>query len=331
MDFYNQRYDGIQALRGIAALSVLINHIAFVGCGGFGVDIFFCISGFIMMYVTANDSKYFFVKRLIRIIPLYYLITFVAFLGMVLVPAAFENASADMTGLMRSLLFIPFDNGGALQPYVRVGWTLNYEMFFYVIVWVALRINSKYRAFLASFFIIGLVTFGRLFSIDHALFTFYTDPILIEFVFGMMAYELLRLNEEKYTECGKTEKIVLLSVAALFFAVMWIPGYYDISGDLRYLWYGVPGLLIFCFVFMACYKTTIPRVFVWLGDISFSLYLIHYFIIRVYNRFIYDGNGINLSAVIMLILFIALILALSTISYNIFEKKLTSFFRKCFK
>ncbi|MBE5928455.1 MAG: acyltransferase [Lachnospiraceae bacterium] len=331
MDFYNRRYDGIQALRGIAAISVLINHIAFIGCGGFGVDIFFCISGFIMMYVTHNSSKYFFVKRIIRIVPLYYLITFITYIGMIVVPSAFENASADFAGLIRSLLFIPFDNAGALQPFVRVGWTLSYEIFFYVVVWVALKINSEYRAYIASGFIICVVTLGRLISFDNAFYTFYTDPILIEFVFGMMAFELLRLNEEKYAECKKAEKIVLLSIAALLFAVMWIPGYYDISGDYRYIWYGVPALLIFCFVFMACYKTVIPRLFVWLGDISFSLYLIHYFIIRAYNRFIYNGNNINLSVIIMLILFIVLILALSTVSYYIFEKKLTSFFRKFLK
>ncbi len=330
MDFYNQRYDGIQALRGIAALSVLINHIAFVGRGGFGVDIFFCISGFIMMYVTANESKYFFVKRLIRIVPLYYLITFITFFGMMVVPSAFESASADMSGLIQSLLFIPFDNAGAIQPYVRVGWTLNYEIFFYVIVWVSLRIKSEYRAYISSFFIIGIVALGKIITIDNAVFSFYTDSILIEFVFGMMAYEMLRLNEDKYSECGKNAKVIMLSIAAVLFAIMWLPGYYDISGDFRYIWYGVPGLLIFCLVFMACYKVSVPKIFVWLGDISFSLYLIHYFIIRVFNRFIYDGE-INLYVIIMMLVFIAAIMALSAISYYIFEKKLTSFFRKYLK
>ena len=75
--FYTKRFDSIQAMRGLAAFSVILQHIAFIENGAFGVDIFFCISGFIMMYVTETRTDYFMAKRLVRIVPLYYFITLV--------------------------------------------------------------------------------------------------------------------------------------------------------------------------------------------------------------------------------------------------------------
>ena len=86
MGFYEKRFDSIQVLRGIAAFSVILHHIAFIGKGAFGVDIFFCISGFIMMYITEINSEHFFMKRIIRLVPLYYAITAITFAGAVIMP-----------------------------------------------------------------------------------------------------------------------------------------------------------------------------------------------------------------------------------------------------
>ena len=78
-EFHELHFDSIQALRGLAALFVVFQHVRFLNFGAFGVDIFFCISGFMIMFTTEKSTKYFFRKRLVRILPLYYLMTLVKY------------------------------------------------------------------------------------------------------------------------------------------------------------------------------------------------------------------------------------------------------------
>ena len=89
--FQDLHFDSIQALRGLAALFVVFQHIRFLNFGAFGVDIFFCISGFMIMFTTEKSTKYFFRKRLIRILPLYYLMTLVTYLSLLLFPSMFQQ------------------------------------------------------------------------------------------------------------------------------------------------------------------------------------------------------------------------------------------------
>lgn len=82
----NQKIESVQMMRGIAALSVVFCHIGMLGRGSFGVDLFFCISGFIMMLVTEKNCNNFLKKRFLRICPLYYLLTIGSFLMALIVP-----------------------------------------------------------------------------------------------------------------------------------------------------------------------------------------------------------------------------------------------------
>ena len=133
-EFHELHFDSIQALRGLAALFVVFQHVRFLNFGAFGVDIFFCISGFMIMFTTEKSTKYFFRKRLVRILPLYYLMTLGTYLSLLLFPSMFQQTRHDFSYLVKSLLFIPFDIGsGAIQPLVRIGWTINCEMLFYLL------------------------------------------------------------------------------------------------------------------------------------------------------------------------------------------------------
>ena len=130
--FQDLHFDSIQALRGLAALFVVFQHIRFLNFGAFGVDIFFCISGFMIMFTTEKSTKYFFRKRLIRILPLYYLMTLVTYLSLLLFPSMFQQTRHNLSHLVKSLLFIPFDiGGGIIQPLVRIGWTINCAVIFH--------------------------------------------------------------------------------------------------------------------------------------------------------------------------------------------------------
>jgi exopolysaccharide production protein ExoZ len=105
--------------------------------GGGGVDIFFVISGFIMVYTTQSHHVgpfSFFVNRVVRIVPIYWLLTLAVFTLAVIAPHLLGATRAAPSELLKSLLFIPFaKSNGAVQPILFLGWTLNYEMFFYML------------------------------------------------------------------------------------------------------------------------------------------------------------------------------------------------------
>jgi exopolysaccharide production protein ExoZ len=164
----------LQGLRAIAAAMVVYAHafstyqekvgpiqggITGEGFGGLGVKIFFCISGFIIYTSSQSlrsgvDGMLLFVKkRLIRIAPIYWLATLVY-----AVKLAFQGMPATMGDLAKSLLFIPYTNGsGLMRPVLGVGWTLNFEMFFYMTLAVGLLWPRRLRYVFVSLVFVGLL------------------------------------------------------------------------------------------------------------------------------------------------------------------------------
>lgn len=326
--FYEQRFDSIQFLRAAAAFSVIFHHISFIERGAFGVDIFFCISGFIMMYVTEMNTEHFFAKRLIRLAPLYYFITFITFAGIIIMPQLFDRTTADPVMFIKSLFFIPYSIDGVIQPLVRVGWTLNYEMFFYFIIWISIRISKKYRALTASLIIFILVVCGKMSSTGNVLVRFWTDSIMIEFIYGMLAYEIHRYVSVRYSRLNTAVRLPLFCLAVCTYIILWVVGYDNISqGADRFLTFGIPAFIIFNCIFISCYGIKLPAFFVWLGDISYSVYLIHYFIIRFYNRYICPDGICDLRAVFFALCAVAVIICAGAVSYTLFEKKLNTYLR----
>jgi peptidoglycan/LPS O-acetylase OafA/YrhL len=129
-------------LRGIAALGVVYVHYAaaygFYGLkitGAWGVDVFFVISGFIIAYVVSNNTENFFIKRVFRIFPLYFIATFLTLVPAVFFPDLIHRTEIlSMEKFIKSILFIPYEDELKENiPIVGPGWTLNFEMFFYVI------------------------------------------------------------------------------------------------------------------------------------------------------------------------------------------------------
>lgn len=328
-EFYSQRFDSVQALRGLAAFSVVLHHITWINNGAFGVDIFFCISGFIMMYVTEFNSDKFLTKRFIRIVPLYYFITLFTFISLYILPGVFEQTTADPLYLIKALFFIPYSINNSIQPLVRVGWTLNYEMFFYMILWVAIHISRKYRAVIGSVIIIGLVVVGKLVDVDNVPFKFWTDSILIEFIFGMLTYEILRNGAAAIAVGKKYLRSILLIISGLCYLFMWFSHYYDgFDGIDRFIIRGIPAMIMFLTVFIAGYKMHIPGFLVFMGNISYSVYLIHYFTIRLYDHLICPDNKIDFIAVAGAFAAVTVVIFAGAICYYLFEERLNKFLRR---
>lgn len=334
-DFHGQRFDSIQALRGIAALFVVLEHIRFLSCGAFGVDIFFCISGFMIMYSTYENSQCFLRKRLIRILPLYYLMTLGTFLLLLLFPEMFQQTRADLVFLAKSLLFIPFDIGdGAIQPLMRIGWTVNCEIFFYVLFTIAMRISPKHRGLLCSAFLLLLTAAARLFPETCVPLQFYGNPVMLEFVLGILVYYIARwiyhcFRSSKPAQALPAQALPLLSIlcAGLCFAgLMASRGTMDVAGFRRPLLWGLPSALIVLLAFLlSLYNVKMPSALVRLGNASFSLYFMHYYPVMLLDRALFDFSVPSPRALLGTAAAIAVSVVLALVSRQLLEKRLSGF------
>ena len=334
-EFLSQKFHSIQSLRGIAALFVVISHLSFIGIGAFGVDIFFCISGFIMMYVTSKDTEHFLVKRLIRIVPLYYLVTIFTYFLLLLFPNMFMTTTAEFSYLVKSFLFIPYEIGDVIQPIVRVGWTINYEMFFYILFFISMKISKKYRGAICSFILILLAILGELFVVPTTFLTFYCNELLIEFVFGMLSFYLCEkiFSTLKAKKQGAFSILVVLICLVVIFTGFWLLISENNNSVVPYfsrvINWGIPAFFIFMAVFILGCNMKMPKWLSALGDISFSLYLLHYYPITFISRIAQKYDSIPLK-ILLSVTGIALVIGISTISYYLIEKKLSSYLRKKF-
>lgn len=193
-------FSNIQVLRAVAALMVVFDHWADhyggslqqVGLlGSTGVDIFFVISGFVMVRSTWDrkaSPQSFAVNRLIRIVPLYWMGTFAVLVAALVMPTAFRSTEAAVVPLLKSLAFVPYlKTSGLVQPLLFPGWTLNYEMFFYALFAVSLYVKTREaRTALLLSFLCVLVVIGQIAHPAGVLAGFYTMPIILEFGYGVL-------------------------------------------------------------------------------------------------------------------------------------------------
>jgi exopolysaccharide production protein ExoZ len=195
----------LQFLRGWAAIIVVAYHThgliikratefgaehafwltenQFVKIGAIGVDVFFVLSGFIIFYTSRNSSDLglYIKKRLIRIYPIW----FVAILFMSLI-ALIPGTSAvfEWKHVLYSLLLIPHYTEGSLTPFLKIGWTLNYEILFYTLFGITLSVTKTKRLELITGIIFLLWLFSSVTNHNLAVLSLLENPILFEFVVG---------------------------------------------------------------------------------------------------------------------------------------------------
>src|SRR4028118_1001480 len=156
----------LQLYRGIGALLVvmfhlneistgILNQVTFFNlfqAGWSGVDYFFVLSGFIMVYVhrsaigKKDQLKSFLVKRAVRIYPIYWIITLTVWCLFLVIPVFANNQDLSLGNVIVSLLLIPQKD----QPILEVGWTLIYELNFYLLFSIAIRLKPKHSVPLLS-------------------------------------------------------------------------------------------------------------------------------------------------------------------------------------
>ncbi|QHM71105.1 acyltransferase family protein [Mixta intestinalis] len=277
----------VQVLRAVAALMVVMHHIAIKGeqyhngalgffhVGQFGVDLFFIISGYIMCYTT--DGKkcnfgQFISRRFKRIIPLYWAITGVALIIYIIAPSM-VNSSGGETSIISSWTLFPLGK----KLLVNNGWTLSYEFAFYFIFAAGLMFNSAGKRILAvSLVLLCLVLLGFFFQPDNPSLKFITKFIMLEFILGMVAFYILKRMTLSRRVC-----FALLTLGILLLVIQNETGVYQsVAG--RLVSGGVPMFFIFSgFVGLEdFFKSSAfwgKDLLILIGESSYSLYLVHAF------------------------------------------------------
>lgn len=282
----------IQVLRAVAAQSVATYHLqpminASFGTdfklpvGAVGVDIFFVISGFIMFYTNHRNDRTateFLVNRFIRIAPLYWLAT--GCIATLFVLGFHPNGLHYLTPeiLIRSLMFIRSDfPDGRTDLVLSLGWTLIYELFFYILFAATLAASSSTLRLLIITTLLSVVVIARL------AFTTLSDTppllcstILFEFGFGCglaRLYLMWTPSPSRWLLVVATGTLVLgitLSIHGSAF-------HQERLDELRVLYFGIPALLIVsaALLYERIGRRITSRAALLLGAASYSLYLFH--------------------------------------------------------
>ncbi len=303
----------LQLLRAFAALSVVYLHVVSdaglnlgSGFGNFGVDLFFVISGFTMSYVGHTSACQFFLRRCIRILPLYWLATLGTFLIACIAPNLLQSASDSIPLLLHSLAFVPYANKlGHLQPTLALGWTLNYEMYFYVLFTASLAFTLRFAPVAAALLLVFVAIVVRFAGIQDRVILYFADPIVYEFCFGVVVYYLaaafcaLKIDS-CYLTVVRTGILISAGVAAIA-----LPLQECFFQGNRTLWAGLPAavLVLASIVLERRFRLAVRSNWVvLLGDSSYVLYLIHPFVVYGVVRLFLNPLTMSVAALIAAII-----------------------------
>lgn len=279
----HQLLEGVQYLRGIAAMMVVFHHARheFGGAmsitfGGRGVEIFFVISGLVMMYSTQGGqlaagaalrdrmagAMLFWKRRIARVVPLYWIALFLS------ATLAYRTALTDPI-LLQDAFFIPHWNRvhpDQIWPTLVPGWSLNYEMFFYFLFGLSLLLGRFSIVSMAAV-LLGLCLLGFVAQGQSAAFHFYTAPVMLHFLAGVLLYYPVEHLRQKLAWQPPRWSMLLLLLAG-FAALAVLPQRMG-NGALLLS----SSVIVFAAIFLFD-GVRLPLLRL-LGDASYAIYLFH--------------------------------------------------------
>lgn len=274
---------GLQYLRGLAAVAVLLFHAAQrtgwrFHAGEAGVDLFFLLSGFLMVAITSSESRpsSFLADRIRRIVPVYWIATSVMLVGAL--AGAFPKLRLEAGHIVASYLFVPWCSPvtGDAWPLLIPGWTLNYEMMFYLLFASLLPLGRPLRQVSILTLLFGLlVLVGIATDPGSAIGRTYTDPILLEFVGGCWLGLLWKRPGEWPRWLGWwTAMVAIAAIGAMAVLAPQVD---------RALGFGMPAALLLASVLALERRGRVGewRLPLLLGDASYSIYIWHTLAISV--------------------------------------------------
>jgi len=334
-----EKVQSIQFLRFVAAAMVTAYHITIgldkyyagsvsfgfkylAGFGQVGVHIFFVISGFVMVYTSFSNQtdtfvpSRFFVRRFIRIYPIYwiYAAVYLLFHGL------FQDGYALSLGqIVRAYLLLPADSANIIGP----GWTLSFEVFFYLCFGLVMVLGLYRGLFLLTLFFLSLLAIRYAFKIDSSwqYLHVFTNSLLLEFLFGAWIAYIVVCAKPIGT---KISVAMLIAGLGLFIAGL-VFGYARLPAVV--VW-GIPSMLLVAgFVFNERNGriSKLVQRWSWLGDSSYSLYLLHILLIDVtlmLSTYLHPQFESALGTSAVFIVLLTLCILVSIVAYNYVERPL---------
>lgn len=334
------KLNSLTSFRFIAALMVFLFHVGFFTkyqTGYLGVSFFFILSGFILAYnyynklinLSATEIKKFFIARIAKVYPVHFITFLIAIPYYFFIPLKHDSILYFFQALTNMLLihsFIPFGN----VSFNGVSWSLSDEMFFYATFpfCILFFLNYLQGILRKMLFILGIwimtilliiTTFPEPSNFNTWFAYFFPGVRLVEFLVGIFL-GLVFIEKEKYL--SKLPKIIfsILEILTLTLLVVMILIAPIFIQNLRYGLIFIPfwANLIFVFSFQKGFLSKIlsNKILVYLGEISFSFYMIHNLVLS-YILFLWKPD---LQESILIGACLGISLVLSAIMYRFYEE-----------
>lgn len=324
----------IQFSRALVPLLVLLFHanefmIAYfnVNVLGFavytasgGVNYFFALSGFMVYYLyhkkfgNLQALKDFLYKRFIRIFPVYWIITLCILPIYFVFPGFGNGTEREVAKIITSLLLMPT----GMEPILGVAWSLVHTVYFYFMFSLFFLKNKiMINVFHVVWAVISLLFSIGILSNSHYLINFLFNFNNIIFILGVAcAYLVLKVNLNYYV--------------SMLFVVLGVSGFPLAWFNSKYLWVDVSLQVMtsFASVFLIIglasidlqKEIKIPRFAKYLGDASFSIYLIHKVALSVICRILSLFLFFSIHYIVAEMIIIVFAAATGCIVYSIIEK-----------
>lgn len=332
----NNKIESLQILRAVAAILVVLNHLWGTSnttisnalgldfLGGFGVDAFFILSGFIMCYTTSEKSSggikeatRFFIKRIERIYPIFLIVS-----SPFIIYYIISGKGFSLYQVVGNLLLLPsINNNPDYHIFVFPAWTLVYEMLFYVIYSISILVaKSKNQIItISSIAIVSTVVLVNAFSFNGPRLQWVNlsfmigDPLMIDFVAGCIyAVIYKKINNMKISGTYGTSLIIGLFLFGVFMQVHSVP---------RLLSFGLTSLaIVILFSLIKEGSGKFWNAAVYLGNASYSIYITHclfYYIRSLLNK----HTNLNLDISGAIITLVAIVFG--CLFYSQVEKRVT--------
>jgi peptidoglycan/LPS O-acetylase OafA/YrhL len=355
---HTKNLDWVQLLRGVAALLVVLTHARYALLdtpgypfadqilfpGAMGVDLFFLISGFIMCYATAgNDGSpaevaRFLIKRFARVWPVYAVITFLSVFVIQSGVAYFHQAVNRVT-FWHTLGMLPANPHA--PPYfsltLPIAWTLEFEMYFYLVFAVSLLFRRLRWFVLASWVLLTVILLplgrtgldmnvSRDLGYQFGYMSIVASPFVLEFLAGAAIGWLYQQPWARIRSAYVAWHVLWLGTALAAWAIY--GRVVDTHGPAGFGW-PLAAMVLAMALASKTVHIRVPRLLMWLGSISYSLYLTH-LLTQVLLRDALTAHGMAPFTKTWSYIFLSTALALSVaaLSHHYLEQGLATWCRR---
>lgn len=281
-----------------------------------GIHLFFCISAFLVMYSTKNKTAGVFLKRrLIRIVPLYFILTVATFIASKFI-GSFAQGDIGIPELIKSLLFLPYSRSSlsgytVVRPIVGPAWTLYYDFWFAVIFCIAMKCKHKYRGIISAAACIAVSAISLILPSGIAVTGFLRTGFFLDFAVGIGAYYVWSLLLQK-KEKLPSPLFCIIAIAATALLYLGPRNLFLLEGAV---------FLILLSTLLCTNEKPVLKPFNLFAKVSYSFYLIHYYVIIILGK-LFDFSVFSAATLLGTAVTFILTLIAAYCSYLLVEKKL---------